>query len=69
MVLGPTETKYGSVLLGGEDVNVALTTGTTSVTVSSWVVVTGGAETGASSLCPDQYTDSIDASLEMEAAS
>jgi hypothetical protein len=68
VVLGPTETKYGPVLLFGEDVSVAFTTGTTSVTVSSCVVVTVGAEMGASSLWSDQYTDSIDMSFEIEAA-
>jgi hypothetical protein len=68
VVLGPTETKYGPVLLVGEDFSVAFTTGTTSVIVSLWVVVTVGSETGASSLCSDQYTDSMDKSDEIEAA-
>jgi len=68
VVLGPTEMKYGPVLSLGEDVSVAFTTGTTFVTVSSWVVGTVGAEIGASSLSSDQYTDSIDMSFEIEAA-
>jgi hypothetical protein len=68
VVFGPTETKYGPVLFAGEDVSVASTTGTTSVIVSLLVVVTVGAETGASSLCSDRYMDSIDKSDEIEAA-
>jgi hypothetical protein len=55
-------------LFAGEDVSVASTTGTTSVIVSLLVVVTVGAETGASSLCSDRYMDSIDKSDEIEAA-
>ena len=67
MVFGPTEMKYGPVLFAGKVVNVASTTGTTSVIVSLFVVVTVGAETGASSRWSDRYMDSIDKSDEIEA--